>query len=56
MSEEIPIGIGVSQENEVTAPISPNDVILSAGQDKRDNNKVIKIVMVFPPVGIVTHG
>lgn len=24
--------------------------------DKRDNNQIIKLAMVFPPMGIVTYG
>ena len=24
--------------------------------DKRDNNQIIKLAMVFPPIGVVTHG
>ena len=24
--------------------------------DKRNNNQIIKLTMVFPPIGVVTHG
>jgi hypothetical protein len=27
-----------------------------AAEDRRSNNKIIKLTMAFPPIGIVTYG
>ena len=35
---------------------SDRNVPISKSFDSRDNNQIIKISMVFPQVGIVTHG
>lgn len=32
------------------------NVVNKVVPDKRDNNKIIKLAMVFPPMGIVTYG
>lgn len=34
----------------------PVNVVSQVVPDKRDNNQIIKLSMVFPPIGVVTHG
>ena len=36
-----------------SAPPAQNQ---SLGSQTRDNNQIIKLAMVFPPIGVVTHG
>lgn len=35
---------------------NPVNVVNQVVPDKRDNNQIIKLVMVFPPSGIVRYG
>ena len=35
---------------------NPVNVVNQAVPNKRDNNQIIKLVMVFPPSGIVRYG
>lgn len=35
---------------------NPVNVVNQVVPNKRDNNQIIKLAMVFPPIGIVTYG
>lgn len=35
---------------------NPVNVVNQVVPNKRDNNQIIKLAMVFPPIGVVTHG
>ena len=39
-----------------SSSVSLRNKISSYGKDKKDNNQIVKISMVFPPIGVVTHG
>ena len=36
--------------------LNPVNVVNQVVPDKRNNNQIIKLAMVFPPMGIVTYG
>ena len=44
----------LNREIFVNTPAGKNENY--AAEDRRSNNKIIKLTMAFPPIGIVTYG